>query len=98
MGQLGEKDRAAVVLRFFGGKSFAEVATAAGVSENAAKKRVTRALEKLRDVFPNAVSPSTAETIAGAISANSVQAAPVALAKSVTAVAVAKGAAAQLQP
>ena len=42
MGQLGDQDRGAVVLRFFGGKSFAEVATAAGVSENAAKKRVGR--------------------------------------------------------
>src|ERR1017187_8420035 len=82
MGQLGEKDRAAVVLRFFGGKSFAEVGTAAGVSENAAKKRVTRALEKLRKCFMKRGIASTAETIAGAISANSIQAAPAALAKS----------------
>jgi uncharacterized protein (TIGR03435 family) len=94
MGQLGDKDRAAVVLRFFGGKSFAEVGTAAGVSENAAKKRVGHALEKLRKFFMKRGIASTAETIAGAISAHSVQAAPVALAKSVTAVAVAKGAAA----
>ena len=94
MGQLGDTDRAAVVLRFFGGKSFAEVATAAGVSENAAKKRVARALEKLRKFFIKRGVASTAETIAGAISANSVQVAPAALAKSVTAVAVAKGAAA----
>ena len=91
MGQLGDKDRAAVVLRFFGGKSFVEVGTAAGVSENAAKKRVTRALEKLRKFFLKRGIASTAETIAGAISANSVQAAPVALAKSVTAVAIVKG-------
>jgi RNA polymerase sigma factor (sigma-70 family) len=94
MGQLGEKDRAAVLLRFFAGKSFAEVGTAASVSENAAKKRVTRALEKLRKFFMKRGIASTAETIAGAISANSVQAAPVALAKSVTTVAIAKGAAA----
>ena len=94
MGQLGDKDRAAVVLRFFGGKSFAEVATAAGVSENAAKKRVIHALEKLHRYFSRRGVSSTTAIIAGAISTHSVQAAPVALAKTVTAVAVAKGAAA----
>ena len=94
MGQLGDRDRAAVVLRFFGGKSFAEVAAAVGVSENAAKKRVGHALEKLHRYFSQRGVSSTTAIIAGAISANSVQAAPVALAKTVTAVAVAKGAAA----
>jgi RNA polymerase sigma factor (sigma-70 family) len=94
MGQLGDKDRAAVVQRFFGGKSFAEVATAAGVSENAAKKRVSHALEKLHRYFARRGVSSTTAIIAGAISANSVQAAPMALAKSVTAIAVSKGAAA----
>jgi RNA polymerase sigma factor (sigma-70 family) len=94
MGQLSDKDRAAVVLRFFGGKSFAEVATVAGVSENAAKKRVSYALEKLHRYFSKRGVSSTSATIAGAISAHSVQAAPVALAKAVTAIAIAKGAAA----
>ena len=94
MGQLDGRDRAAVVLRFFGGKSFAEVATAAGVSENAAKKRVAYALEKLRRYFSKRGVSSTTESIAGAISSNSVQVAPVALAKTVTAMALAKGAAA----
>jgi RNA polymerase sigma factor (sigma-70 family) len=93
MGQLGDKDRAAVVLRFFGGNSFAEVAAAVGVSENAAKKRVSYALEKLHRYFARRGVSSTTAAIAGAISAHSVQAAPMALAKSVTAVAVAKGAA-----
>jgi RNA polymerase sigma factor (sigma-70 family) len=92
MGQLGDQDRAAVVLRFFGGKSFAEVAATAGVSENAAKKRVGHALDKLRCYFSKRGVSSTTAIIAGAISANSVQAAPVALAKAVTAVALAKGA------
>ena len=51
MGQLGDQDRAAVVLRFFGGKSFAEVAAAAGVSENAAKKRVGSRAGKAAPLF-----------------------------------------------
>jgi hypothetical protein len=94
MGQLDEKERGAVVLRFFAGNSFAEVALASGVSENAAKKRVARALEKLNRYFSQRGVSSTTAIIAGAISANSVQVAPVTLAKTVTAVAIAKGASA----
>jgi uncharacterized protein (TIGR03435 family) len=94
MKQLGQKDHDAVVLRFFEGKSFQEIGTAFGASENAAKKRVAYALEKLRKYFSKHGVSSTTAILAGAISANSVQAAPVTLAKSVTAVAIAKGAAA----
>ena len=72
----------------------AKSALALGASEDAAKKRVNRALEKLRKFFAKRGVNSTTAIIAGAISANSVQAAPVALAKTVTAVALAKGAAA----
>jgi RNA polymerase sigma factor (sigma-70 family) len=92
--QLGQKDHDAVVLRFFEGRNFKEVGAALGASEDAAKMRVSRALEKLRKFFTKRGVSSTTAIIAGAISANSVQAAPVALAKSVTAVAIAKGAAA----
>jgi uncharacterized protein (TIGR03435 family) len=56
--------------------------------------RVNRALEKLRKFFTKRGVSSTTAIIAGTISANSVQAAPVALGKSVTAVAITKGAAA----
>ena len=94
MGQLGQKDHDAVVLRFFEGRNFKEVGTALGASEDAAKMRVNRALEKLRRFFTKRGVSSTTAIIAGAISANSIQAAPVALAKAVTAVALAKGAAA----
>jgi RNA polymerase sigma factor (sigma-70 family) len=94
MAGLNETDRHAVVLRFFDGKNLREVGAALGANEDAAKKRVSRALEKLRTFFARRGVSSTTAIIAGAISANSVQAAPVALAKSVTAIAVAKGAAA----
>jgi RNA polymerase sigma factor (sigma-70 family) len=94
MEQLGQKDHDAVVLRFFEGRNFKEVGAALGASEDAAKMRVNRALEKLRKFFTKRGVSSTTAIIAGTISANSVQAAPVALAKSVTAVAIAKGAAA----
>jgi RNA polymerase sigma factor (sigma-70 family) len=94
MEQLGQKDHNALVLRFFENKTFAEVGATLGASEDAAKMRVNRALEKLRKFFTKRGVSSTTAIIAGTISANSVQAAPVALAKSVTAVAIAKGAAA----
>jgi uncharacterized protein (TIGR03435 family) len=94
MEKLGQKDHDALVLRFFENKTFAEVGASLGASEDAAKMRVNRALEKLRKFFTKRGVSSTTAIIAGTISANSVQAAPVALAKTVTAVAIVKGAAA----
>ncbi|HWD92232.1 MAG TPA: sigma-70 family RNA polymerase sigma factor [Verrucomicrobiae bacterium] len=91
MSQLAQKDHDAVVLRFFEGKSFQEIGTALGASENAAKKRVAYALEKLRKFFLKHGIASTTATIAVALSTNSVEAAPTALAKTATAVAIAKG-------
>jgi RNA polymerase sigma factor (sigma-70 family) len=91
MARLNEADRHAVVLRFFDGKSMREVGAALGANEDAAKKRVNRALEKLRNFFAKRGVNSTTAAIAGTMAAHSVQAAPVALAKTVTAVAIAKG-------
>ena len=92
MAGLGEKDRNAVVLRFFENKSLAEVGLVLGASEDAAKMRVNRALEKLRKFFSKRGVILPAALIAGAVSANSVHAAPVGLAITVTATA-AKGSA-----
>ncbi len=94
MDKLGQKDHDALVLRFFENKTYAEVGANLGANEDAAKMRVNRALEKLRKFFTKRGVSSTTAIIAGTISTNSVQAGPVALAKSVTAVAIAKGAAA----
>ena len=94
MARLGKKDRDAVILRFFKDKSVREVAATLQVNEAVAQRRILRAVEKLRKFFTKRGVSSTTAIIAGTISANSVQAAPVALAKSVTAVAIAKGAAA----
>jgi len=92
--RLGKKDRDAVMLRFFKDKNLREVAAALNVNESAAQRRVHRAVEKLRGFFTKRGIALSSVAITGAISANSVQAAPVTLAKSVTAVAIAKGAAA----
>lgn len=93
MSRLSEKDRTLVALRFFENRSLAETAAALGIREWAARKRAQRAMEKLQKFFLKRGIASSTSVLAGVISVNSVQAAPTALAKSVTAVAIAKGAA-----
>jgi cyanophycinase len=84
LGQLGKKDHDALVLRFFQGQNLKQVAAELGTSEDAARKRVTRALGKLRKFFTKHGVVLSTVIIAKAVSANAVQAAPVGLATSVT--------------
>jgi RNA polymerase sigma factor (sigma-70 family) len=51
LASLREGDRKAVMLRFYEHKSFDEIATILGTAEEAARKRVSRAVEKLRGYF-----------------------------------------------
>src|SRR6202034_855941 len=51
MAQLSETDRNAIVLRFFEDKALKEVGAALGTTDDAAKMRVNRAVEKLREFF-----------------------------------------------
>jgi hypothetical protein len=90
--KLNETDRHAVVLRFFDGKSMREVGAALGASEDAAKMRLNRAMEKLRGFFTKRGVVLSTAALMTAISTNSVQAAPAVLAKTATTVALAKGA------
>lgn len=92
MGQLGETDHNALVLRFFEARSFKDISAVLGMTEAAAKMRVNRALQKLRTCFTKRGLTLSAAALAGAISAHSVQAAPIGLATSVTGAAI-KGAA-----
>jgi RNA polymerase sigma factor (sigma-70 family) len=92
MAGLNERDRHAIVLRFFDGKSMKEVGAVLGASEDATKMRVKRAVEKLRLFFGKRGIVAPAAALTAAISANSVQAAPVALAKAATTVSLTKGA------
>jgi hypothetical protein len=76
MARLRDRDRDALVLRFFENKSMKEIAAALGLEERAAQKRVRRALEKLRGSFARRGITYSAALISGAIAANSVNAAP----------------------
>lgn len=89
--RLGERDRQAVLLRFFNGLSHQEVGAILGLSENSANKRVERALEKLRAHFVSRGVTTSASLLASALTMNSVQAAPVGLAKKATAISLAGG-------
>jgi RNA polymerase sigma factor (sigma-70 family) len=92
MAGLNQADRHAVVLRFFYGKTMKEVGLAMDSNEGAVRVRLHRALEKLRAYFLKRGITSTTESIAGALSAHSVQAAPLAAVKVISAIAAAKGA------
>ncbi len=92
MGQLGERDHNALVLRFFEDRSYKDISSTLGTTEAGAKMRVNRAVEKLRAFFTKRGLTLSATAIAAAISAHSVQAAPAGLATATTVAAV-KGAA-----
>ena len=83
MHELGEADRTAVVLRFFDERSLKEVGLALGLTENAARMRVDRALEKLQRLLSNRGVKSTAAGLTAAITAGAVVSAPTSLAASV---------------
>ena len=86
---LGEKDRRAIALRYFEGRSISEVGTVLGVSEEAARQRLWRAIERLRARLSAHGATLAATSLASALSMNAVQAAPVALAEITARVAVA---------
>jgi len=82
--QLRDGDRQIVLLRFFKGLSHQEIGATLGMTENAANKRVNRALEKLREYFVRRGVTASSVLLAEAIMENSVQAAPVGLVAQVT--------------
>src|SRR2546422_3673004 len=94
MAGLSETDRNAVLLRFFEQKNLAEVGESLGTNEDAAQKRITRALEKLRSFFARRGKVISASVLAGALTTSAMQAVPTGLAASVTAAGVGSGAAA----
>ena len=82
--QLGASDRAAIVLRFFEHRDLRAVGVALGSNEDAAQKRVSRAVEKLRCHFARRGIVASSTVIASVIAAHAVHAAPAGLASAVT--------------
>lgn len=81
---LGDADREVLLLRFFQKKDFRAVGLALGVSDDTAQKRVSRAVDQLREIFAKQKITVGAGGLVAAISANAVQAAPAGLAVTVT--------------
>jgi RNA polymerase sigma factor (sigma-70 family) len=51
VGRLNARDRRAILTRFYQGKSMSQVGDVLGVSEDAAKKRVAKAVKRLRELL-----------------------------------------------
>jgi RNA polymerase sigma factor (sigma-70 family) len=89
IGQLDAEDRTAILLRFFERKDFRAVGEALGSSEDAARKRVDRALEKLHVLLKHRGATLSAAALGTALATEAVTAAPAGLAGSVAATALA---------
>lgn len=76
MDSLEEADRTALLLRYFENRSLREVGQVLGASEDAAQKRVSRAVERLREFFAKREVTVGAGALVAVLSANAIQAAP----------------------
>jgi RNA polymerase sigma factor (sigma-70 family) len=90
--RLNDRDRSAIVLRFFERRSIAEVAAALGISEYAAGMRVHRAVERLRGFFRDKRVDLPATALGGVLLANGVRYAPHGLGGTVAAKAISSAA------
>jgi RNA polymerase sigma factor (sigma-70 family) len=80
LGELSESDRDAILLRYFEGKSAQAMAQALGVGEEAAQKRVSRAVERLRQAFARRGVSAGASGLGVLLASHAVSAAPAGLA------------------
>ncbi len=88
METLPEADRGVLLLRFFEDKSLREVGATLGTSDDAAQKRVSRAVEQLRAFFLRRGIAVTAAGLATDLSAHALQMAPSALGAVISAAAL----------
>lgn len=84
LGELNEADRDALLLRYFERKSAREMAQTLGTSEDAAQKRVNRAVERLREFLVKRGVTVGAGGLAIVISVHAVHAAPAGLALTIS--------------
>lgn len=89
MDRLSERDREAVLLRYFQGMAFAEIGALLGVGEDGARKRVDRALDKLRVLLRPQGIGSTGAALAALLGSQAAAAVPPALATNIAGTALA---------
>jgi RNA polymerase sigma factor (sigma-70 family) len=93
LGELSEPDRDAVLLRYFKNHDLRTVGATLGISDDAAQKRVSRAVERLREFFVKRGVTTGASSLIAVISANGIHAAPLGLAATLSTAALAGAAA-----
>src|SRR3978361_494549 len=81
--KLSPEGRDALVLRFFERQSYEEVGRRLGISEEAAKQRVHRGLEKLRQVLTRRGVQVSADSLQTMLGVSAVRLAPAHMAKAV---------------
>jgi len=91
--QLGSEDRTAILLRFFEQRDFRSVGEALGSNEDAARMRVSRALEKLRFLLKHRGVTLSIAALGTVLVASAATAAPAGLAGSISSIALAGAAA-----
>jgi len=89
IGELDAEDRAAILLRFYERKDFRGVGEALGSSEEAARKRVDRALDKLHVRLTRRGATLSAAALGVALASDAVAAAPAGLAATISAASLA---------
>ncbi len=85
LADLAPADREALVLRFLAQRSLRDVGLALGLGEDAAQKRVARALDRLRQILARRGIASTAAALAAAVGAYATPPVPAGLATTITA-------------
>jgi RNA polymerase sigma factor (sigma-70 family) len=91
LGELNESERDALLLRYFKNEDLRTVGVTLGISDDAAQKRVSRAVERLREFFAKRGITVGASGLVVVISANAVQAAPIGLALTISTAATLTG-------
>lgn len=89
MADLNDEDREALLLRFFKNRDFRAIGAALGVSDDAAQKRVSRALDRLRTQLTSRGVTTTAVALSTVLSTNAVPLAPAGLAATLSTAALA---------
>jgi RNA polymerase sigma factor (sigma-70 family) len=90
LSEMHEMDRDAILLRYFDGRAFAEIGARLRLSENAARMRVERALDKLNGVLGRRGITSSSAALGVALAQQIGTAAPLGLAATVTGTALAQ--------
>lgn len=78
LAELPERDRNAILARYFDAASYGSIGQATGLSENAARMRVERALERLRAGLMKRGVASTAALLASSLSSHATSTVPTA--------------------